>query len=156
LARLRLEFRKSCRPSSRTSSCGAFSLSRRDQRRRCSRNCGESRLRFRHPLREIINGLARLGVFLERTNHLSDRALYELLHDELLPDEMDELRTDDGAVWHLDILGGWSEQDVKLYLQYYADEEQRRAWLADWPDDNMPPHEDPPHDRDRLLPARDW
>jgi hypothetical protein len=105
---------------------------------------------------EIINGLARLGVFLERTNHLSDRALYELLHDELLPDEMDELRTDDGAVWHLDILGGWSEQDVKLYLQYYADEEQRRAWLADWPDDNMPPHEDPPHDRDRLLPARDW
>ena len=47
-------------------------------------------------LREVINGLATLGVVLERTNHLSDRALYERLHDELLQDEMDELGTHEG------------------------------------------------------------
>lgn len=105
---------------------------------------------------EIINGLATLRVFLERTDHLSDRALYELLHDELLPDEMDELGTDEESAWHLDILGGGSEEDLRLHLKYYADEEQRRSWLKDWPDYDMPAHEDPPYDRDRLLPACEW
>ena len=105
---------------------------------------------------EIINGLASLRVFLERTNHLSDRALYELLHNELLPDEMDELGTDKGTVWHLDMIGRGSNEDLHLHLKYYADEEDRRLWLIDWPDDEMPPHEDPPYDRDRLLPAYEW
>jgi hypothetical protein len=105
---------------------------------------------------EVINGLASLRVFLERTNHLSDRALYELLHGELLPDEMDELRTDDRSAWHLDVLGGCSEQDIELHLKYYADDEYRRMWQADWPDYNMPAHEDPPYDRDRLLPSCGW
>jgi hypothetical protein len=105
---------------------------------------------------EIINGLATLGVFLERTDHLSDRALYERLHGAVLPDEMDELGTDDGAVWHVDILGGWSEEDIRLHLRYYADEDQRREWVKDWPDYELPAHEDPPYDRDSLLPACDW
>lgn len=105
---------------------------------------------------EIINGLARLRVFLEHTDHLSDRTLYELLHDRLLPEEMDELGTDDGGAWHIDILGGGSLEDIALYLKHYADEEFRRSWLADWPDDDMPAHQDPPHDRDRLLPAPGW
>jgi hypothetical protein len=105
---------------------------------------------------EIINGLATLGVFLERTDHLSDRALYEHLHGQVLPDEMDELRTGDGAVWHVDILGGCSLEDLRLHLKYYADEEQRREWAREWPEDDMPPHEDPPYDRDRLLPAPRW
>ena len=105
---------------------------------------------------EIINGLARLRVFLEHTDHLSDRSLYELLHDRLLPEEMDELGTDDERAWHIDILGGGSLEDIALYLKHYADEGFRRSWLADWPDDDMPAHEDPPHDRDRLLPAHRW
>jgi len=105
---------------------------------------------------EIINGLARLGVFLERTNHLSDRALYEHLHGQVLPDEMDELGTDDGAVWHVDVLGGWSDEDIRLHLQYYADEQQRLEWVKELPGLDLPPHEDPPYDRDRLLPAPEW
>ena len=105
---------------------------------------------------EIINALATLGVVLERTNHLSDRALYELLHGELLPDEMDALGTDENTVWHVDILGGGSEEDLRLHLKYYADEEDRRSWLEDWPDCDMPAHEDPPYDRDRLLPGCEW
>lgn len=105
---------------------------------------------------EIIDTLARLQVFLEQTDHLSDRALYELLHVRLLPEEMDELETDDGGAWHIDILGGGSLEDIALYLKHYADEEFRRSWQAEWPDDDMPAHEDPPHDRDRLLPAPTW
>jgi hypothetical protein len=105
---------------------------------------------------EVINGLARLRVFLQQTDHLSDRALYELLHDRLLPEEMDELGTDDGGAWHINILGGGSLEDIALHLKHYADEEFRRSWQAEWPDDDMPAHEDPPHDRDRLLPAPRW
>jgi hypothetical protein len=37
-------------------------------------------------------------------------------------------------------------------MKYYADEGTRRGWLADFPDDEMPPHEEPPYDRDRFLP----
>jgi hypothetical protein len=103
---------------------------------------------------EVIHGLARLRVFLEQTDHLDDRALYELLHGEQLPEEMDALATDELSAWHLDILGTWGEEETRLYLKYYADEERRRSWLEDWPDYDMPAREDPPYDRDRLLPSR--
>src|SRR5215212_9964916 len=51
-----------------------------------------------------------------------------------------------------DLLSGGGEEDTRLYMKYYADEEARRHWLADFPDDGMPPHEEPPYDRDRHLP----
>jgi hypothetical protein len=69
---------------------------------------------------------------------------------------MDALETDGKTIWHLDILGGCSDEDLRLHLKYYADEEQRRSWLKDCPDYDMPAHEDPPYDRDRLLPECEW
>lgn len=54
--------------------------------------------------------------------------------------------------WFIDLVGSGSEEHIFLHLKHYADEEQRRIWLEDWPDDPMPDHEDPPYDRDRLLP----
>ena len=52
----------------------------------------------------------------------------------------------------VDVLGSGSEEDTYLYLKYYADDDWRRFWLKDFPDDEIPDHEDPPYDRDRLLP----
>lgn len=101
---------------------------------------------------EVINGLAKLDVFLSQTDHLSDRELYEhLWHDSLREITMD-LPTDSGWTCHLDILGGCSEEDLHLQLKYYADEEYREQWRRDFPDDNMPDHVDPPYDRDSKLP----
>jgi hypothetical protein len=37
-------------------------------------------------------------------------------------------------------------------LKYFADEEWREDWLKQFPDYSMPDAEDPPYDRDRLLP----
>jgi hypothetical protein len=54
--------------------------------------------------------------------------------------------------YHFDLVGSGSEEDTRLYLKYYADEEDRRRWLERWPSDRVPEHEDPPYDRDRRLP----
>lgn len=105
---------------------------------------------------ETIHGMATLRVSLEDTDHLSDRALYERLHGDILPEEMNSLGTEDGTVLHLSIIGGCSEEDTRVYLKYYADEDERRRWQAEWPDYEMPPHEDLPYDRDSQLPAGEW
>ena len=52
----------------------------------------------------------------------------------------------------MDLLGSGSETDTYLYLKYYADDDWRQRWMADFPDYDMPAHENPPYDRDRHLP----
>jgi len=59
-----------------------------------------------------------------------------------------------GSGWncHIDFLSSGSDEDNYLYLKYYADEDHRQRWHNDWPNDVMPPHEDPVYDRDSKLP----
>lgn len=100
----------------------------------------------------IIEGLARLRVFLDQTDHLSDRELHTQLVRELLPEEMPALDADENSVWHIDVLG---YDKPELYLKYYADEKTRESWRIDFPDDPIPAHEDPPYDRDSDL-QQNW
>lgn len=102
---------------------------------------------------EVISELARLRVFLSSTDHLSDRELYHLLESDLLRHPTEDLPPESGWNCHLDILGGCSEQDLYLRNKYYADQLDRECWSAEFPDDEMPPHVDPPYDRDRHLPS---
>ena len=104
---------------------------------------------------EVIEGLAGRRVFLSQTDHLNDRALYALLWHELLREAAKDLPLDDSSAWHIDPLGSGSEEDMYLYHKYYADDAARRQWSADFPDDEMPDHEEPPFDRDRRLPQAD-
>src|SRR5205809_3656797 len=104
---------------------------------------------LRKALWSIIEGLARLRVFLDQTDHLSDRELYTQLLRELLPEEMPALDVDESSAWHIDVLG---YDEPELYLKYYADEKARESWRIDFPDDPIPAREDPPYDRDRHLP----
>jgi hypothetical protein len=99
---------------------------------------------------ELIHALAALRVFLDSTDHLSDRELYALLRNDVLPDEIPaDLPQGDDGYCVLDLLGG-SDSDV--YLKYYAGEKERQWWKEDFPDYDLPAQEDPPFDRDRLLP----
>lgn len=105
---------------------------------------------------EVINGLADLGTFLHSTNHMSDRELYaRLWHDSLrvpepvLPEAL-------GCQTHIDFVSSGSEEDIQTYLRYYADESTRQGWREDWPDMEMPEHEEPPYDRDDHLPGAGW
>ena len=66
------------------------------------------------------------------------------------------LPMDENSACHIDLVSSGSEEDIRLWLRYYADEEDRQRWRKDFPDDDIPPRETPPHDRDRHLPRARW
>ena len=103
-------------------------------------------------LKDIIDRMASVGSYLLHTNHLSDRDLYEYLYHEALREETVLFPENPSYAYMIDLTGSGSEDDNQTYLKYYADEEYRRQWAHDWPDDRMPEHEEPPFDRDRFLP----
>ncbi|BBO35008.1 hypothetical protein [Lacipirellula parvula] len=101
---------------------------------------------------EVIHALSGMQVYLSQTDHWSDRELYEELWHDTLREYAREFPPDSGWRCHIDFLSSGSDEDNLLYLKHYADEEYRRRWHDDWPDDVMPSHEDPQYDRDSKLP----
>ena len=53
----------------------------------------------------------------------------------------------------VDIIGSGSAEDTALFLRYYATDEDRELWKRELPDEDIPPREGLPFDRDRLLPT---
>jgi hypothetical protein len=102
-------------------------------------------------LSEVIYRLAELKTYIESTGHLSDRELYTMLWSDILH-QGTVLLHDDATCRRIDLIGSGSEQDTFLWLKYYADEESRSAWIKQFPDSEMPPHEDPPYSRDHQMP----
>lgn len=99
-------------------------------------------------LRQMIDGLFELGVVIEQTDHLSDRECYRwLVRDELLHEMLFSVA---GGHWNVSPVGGGSEEDIEIYLRYYADEEERQEWARDF-GVSLPPHQELPYDRDRVL-----
>ena len=101
---------------------------------------------------EVVRKLAQLCTFLTRTDHLSDREFYTILWDDVLREEETVLTGDLHTTCQIDILGGYSEEDMQISLRYYDDEMERHYWAAEYPDRPLPPHEDLPYSRDHLLP----
>ncbi len=100
-------------------------------------------------LREVIQGLAELRVFLEFTDHLSDREVYELLWYDLLNEiTFDMSGCKDGAT-HLPLL---NDSDMDTYLACYASDEERAHWASQDPDTPLPPRRPLACDRDQHLP----
>ena len=95
---------------------------------------------------EVIHKLALLRVFIEQTDHLSDRDLYTHLWTDSLREETKLLPSAANSAWHIEMLGGCSEEDNRLYFKYYADDAPRQHWREDFPNDSLPAHEDPPYD----------
>lgn len=98
---------------------------------------------------QIIEWMAEQNTILYQTDHLSDRELYVWLRDDWFHEPDADMP---GMTCHTSPIGSCGEDDMVIYHRYYADEEDRKMWLKDFPDDEMPPRETPPHDRDRFLP----
>jgi hypothetical protein len=105
---------------------------------------------------EVIQGLAKLQVFLSRTDHLSDRELYIHLWGNVLREETEMMAPDPRSAYHVDILGGCSDEDLQTSLKYYDDEAERDYWHDQFPNDPIPDHEDLPYCRDRDLPKWEY
>jgi hypothetical protein len=105
---------------------------------------------------EVIRILAKQNTFIDTTNHLSDRELYEYLWSDALNEYSMDLSGLTGCACHLSLLSGGSDEDTFTHFKYYDGPKERADWMASWPDYEMPAHEDPPYDRDKLLPKAHW
>jgi hypothetical protein len=106
---------------------------------------------IRSKLWEVLAALAKLRVYLDLTGHLSDRELYAKLWRDVLREEVpaiDEI----GFNSHVDLCDCSSAEGTQLYLKYYADDHWRAEWVKEFPEDSLPAPEDPPYDRDCIVP----
>ena len=101
---------------------------------------------------EVIHALADLSVFLCNTNHLSDRELYRYLWSDELVEPVTLVPDKPDYSYTIDMVSSGSDEDLQLYLKYYADENERVRFAEHFPDMRIPAHCEPPYDRDRLLP----
>lgn len=103
---------------------------------------------------KLIEAMAKLGVYLHHTDHLSDLELYRYLWHEQLPEPIAIVEGDPGA-WHIDPVIGGSEESIRLWLTYYADAADRHSWTREFPGEPLPESRVPPYQRDALLPRPD-
>ena len=103
-------------------------------------------------LQRLIDALAASNIYLEYTNHLSDRELYEHLLHKTLEEPVEQTVDTTPAAWHVDLTGAGSEKDLDAWLRYYAGDDERTYWQESFPDRVLPPKEIRPYDRDQHLP----
>ena len=101
---------------------------------------------------QLLHNLACRGFYVQQTNHLTERALYEVLwirglrQEAILPG-----RSRTGGYFY-DTIGSYSPEDLVIYQRYYQDEASRAQDQERSPHDILPPRETPPHSRDWRLP----
>ena len=98
--------------------------------------------------------MALLRMFLEQTDHLSDRELYGFLYDTALAEPTAFMPGEENPPFYtIDPLWGCSREDNRLLLTYYSDRidsELRDDLAAEFQDPIAPLPR--PYDRDRMLP----
>ncbi len=101
---------------------------------------------------ELLHNLSLCGFFILHTDHLSDAELYAELWNHGLRDPAHLPGRNPRGGWFHDFLGSWGEDDMQLWLRYYASDEDRVKHAKDWPKDSIPQKEKPPSNRDWRLP----
>ena len=111
-------------------------------------------------LNELIHHLASVGIYLERTNHLSDRELYEYLYNDELRNEARLFPENPYYHYIINVAGldlnnvieSGETVDVRYYLTYYASKKEREQFARAFPELSIPLRRKTPYDRDRFFP----
>ena len=101
---------------------------------------------------KLLHNLALRGFYVLHTDHLSDCELYTGLWQHGLREPAHLPGRSPRGGWFHDFLGSWGEDEIQLWLRYYANGEERAKHAADWPKDAIPLKEKPPFNRDWRLP----
>lgn len=106
-------------------------------------------------IKKVVFDLADINVYVESIEHLPDRELYELLWSRLITQPEVLFPDSENSRYHWDVLGGCSEEDIQLYLRYYADEEHRQHWAEEF-NEPIPPSELPPYPKPWIHGEEIW
>src|ERR1700722_135900 len=91
-------------------------------------------------LTALIWSLGDIGVYIEYVDHLTDRELYAELRDYC--DEPNMVFPGNKAFGlHWSPIGSWGEEDMQIWLKYYASDQERITHSIDYPNDPMPTKE---------------
>lgn len=101
---------------------------------------------------ELLHKLSLQGFYVLHTDHLTDRELYAELWERGLRDPAHLPGRNPRGGWYHDFLGSWGEDDMQLWLRYYATDEERAKHAQEYPEDVIPPKEKPVSNRDWRLP----
>ena len=101
---------------------------------------------------ELLCAAAARRFFFCSTDHLSDRELYAELWTRGLREPAHLPGRNPRGGWFHDFLGSWGEDDMQLWLRYYASDEERAKHAREWPTTPLPPKEKRPFNRDWRLP----
>ncbi len=100
----------------------------------------------------LLHNLSVRGFYALHTDHLSDRELYAELWECGLRDPAHLPGRNPRGGWYHDFLGSWGDDEMQLWLRYYASDEERTKHATEWPKDRIPPREKPASNRDWRLP----
>lgn len=101
---------------------------------------------------ELLHNLALCGFYCLHTDHLSDRELYAELWERGLRDPAHLPGRNLRGGWYHDFLGSWGNEEMQLWLRYYATEKERAKHAAEYPTDLIPTPEKPQSNRDWRMP----
>ena len=101
---------------------------------------------------ELLNNLSLQGFYVLHTDHLTDLDLYAQLWERGLRDEAHLPGRNPRGGWFHDFLGSWTEDDIQLWLRFYASDEERARHAQEYPKGLIPPKEKPMNNRDWRLP----
>ena len=101
---------------------------------------------------ELLHNLALRGFYVLHTDHLSDRELYAELWTRGLREPAHLPGRNPRGGWFHDFLGSGGEDDMQLWLRYYASDEERAKHAREWPTTPLPPKEKRSFNRDWRLP----
>jgi hypothetical protein len=101
---------------------------------------------------ELLHNLACRGFYVLHTDHLSDRALYEVLWKKGLREEAILPGRSRTGGYFYDTIGSYGPEDMAVFHRSYESEDSRAKHLAEYPNEKIPARETPPFSRDWRLP----